>query len=485
VGASDTIVAVQRGASAAGRSQAPSSVVAIPRALLAVLVLVGVSVGFLVASGPELSLEQLLVVLAFGGGVGLAVLVAQRFWWFILVVFAIRSSLDALKPSSGGAGIEAGTVVGVAFLAGAAAWLFVQWRTGELAPVSGSSKALLALATAFVVAAFGAEKPFQSMQQASKYVAIAIMFVVLEQIFRRDPQRVRPALVAVFVSLGIPAVVALSQVPGAHPTTGPGGVDVGRIQGTFVHPNVLAAYLVVVMLCAVALVPYLPRWRLGLVAVLVVASPLLLLTYARGAWIGLYLGVMFIGFAHSRALLVGLFVATALVVLLVPSVTARLSDLTFATPKAKGQVDANSAEWRVNYWIEVLPFFKESPLTGIGPDMIKVESGTGAPAHNAYIDVIVETGLFGTITLALALVTIGRAVLRAGRLFGSGLPRGLAVAAAAIGLALVFQFSSESLITQPAVLWYAVLPFAWVVAAPDARVETDPAKARSPVRLAS
>jgi hypothetical protein len=65
-------------------------------------------------------------------------------------------------------------------------------------------------------------------------------------------------------------------------------------------------------------------------------------------------------------------------------------------------------------------------------------------------------GMIGTLWVALR---------RAGRRLTHGPPRGVAVAAAAIGLALIFQFFSESLLTQPAILWYAVAPMAWAISA--------------------
>jgi len=217
-------------------------------------------------------------------------------------------------------------------------------------------------------------------------------------------------------------------------------------------------------LLAVALIPYLPRWRLVFSLVAVAAVPLLVLTYARGAWIGLYLGFVLIGLAQSRTLLVVLFMTTIVITLAVPSVTARLSDLNIAQPKKHQQVDANSAEWRVNYWQEVLPLFKDSPVTGIGVDMIPHTTPEAAPAHNAFIDVIVETGILGIAALLVLIVTVWIGLRRAVRRLSSGLARGLTVAAAAICLATILQFFSESLLTQAAIRLYAVAPLAWVMA---------------------
>jgi O-antigen ligase len=162
-------------------------------------------------------------------------------------------------------------------------------------------------------------------------------------------------------------------------------------------------------------------------------------------------------------------------------VTSRLSDLDIVQPKKHQQVDANSAEWRVDYWQRVLPLFNDSPVTGIGVDMIPHETPEAAPAHSAFIDVIVETGILGIAALLAVIVTIWIGLRRAGRRLTEGPGRGIVVGAAAICLATLFQFFSESLVTQPAILWYAVAPLAWAIAvggrAEGGELEVDPAEA--------
>jgi O-antigen ligase len=433
--------------------------------LLVLIAIVTIAIGLAVTLVPDLATGDLLLLIGAVGGVGLAVVAFNRFWWLLLVLFVARASLDVLKPAGGGAGLEAGTIVGIVFLVSAAAWLVVQWRSEKLVPVSGAGLSLLGLAGAYLLSVPGAAVRFTSVQGAMKFVAVAVMFVVLEQIFMRDPEKIRSALAATFLSLVIPAVVALVEVPGAEVATGPGEIGVARVDGTFVHPNMFAAYLVVIALLAVALLPHLPEWRLGLMAVVAASVPLLILTYARGAWIGLYVGLFFIGLAQSRALLLVLFVSTIAVVLLVPSVMSRLSDLDVSREREPAEVDANSAEWRIDYWAEVLPLVRDNPVTGIGAEMIRESTPEEAPAHSAFVDVIVETGILGITMLLLAIGVLGASLVRAGRRLVAGLPRGMAVASVAIALALLLQLFSESLLTQPAVLWYAALPLAWTISA--------------------
>jgi O-antigen ligase len=322
---------------------------------------------------------------------------------------------------------------------------------------------MLGLAAAFVLSTPGAQAPFDSVQTAMKFVAVAVMFVVLEQVFSRNPERIVSLLVATFASLIVPAIVGLTQIGRADAGTVPGAIEIGRIESTFVHPNMFAAYLVIVGLLAVSLIPHLPRWRPALVVVVVVVMPLLILTYARGAWIGCYIGLVFIGLAQSRMLLIGVFVLTIVVALAVPSVTDRLSDLDFSESKRPEQIDANSAEWRVDYWQKVLPLAGGSPVTGIGAGMIPSETAEAAPAHSAFVDVIVETGALGVVALLWVIVALWSGLVRAGRRLTDGPPRGITIGAAAIGLAILAQLVSESLLTQPAILWYALGPIVWAI----------------------
>jgi O-antigen ligase len=106
--------------------------------------------------------------------------------------------------------------------------------------------------------------------------------------------------------------------------------------------------------------------------------------------------------------------------------------------------------------------------------MIPSETPEAAPAHSAFVDVIVETGLLGVAALVWVVAALWAGLVRAGRRLRSGPARGLAVAAAAIGLGILAQLLSESLITQPAILWYALGPIVWSITAGRRLVAQEP-----------
>ena len=108
-GTMKTVVDTVRSPQNAGDGARPRR---IPGALLALLSLVVLAIGFAVGSEPQLSSTQLLLGAGAVFGVVFALIAVNRFWWLIVLLFAVRSSLDALKPSGSSGGLEAGTIVG-------------------------------------------------------------------------------------------------------------------------------------------------------------------------------------------------------------------------------------------------------------------------------------------------------------------------------------------------------------------------------------
>ena len=259
-----------------------------------------------------------------------------------------------------------------------------------------------------------------------------------------------------------------------------------RVQGTFVHPNPFATFLVILAVIALAVLPHLEGgWRqLSALVVFGAASGVTVLTYARGAWIALVLGVIVIGICQDRRLLVGLVLGIAVVVVAVPSVTSRLSDLN--KTRVEGRGDPNSLAWRVSYWERLVPLTARNPVTGIGLEQVLATQPEKLQPHNVFVQTLVETGLLGFVCLGGLCIAMARDLRRAIRSAPGGLSRGVAVGAAAAALGLFFQLGSENLLTQAAIHWYLAVPLAWAfvatssggrVAHPEGAPPLDPLKA--------
>ncbi|MPY92473.1 MAG: hypothetical protein GEV08_05210 [Acidimicrobiia bacterium] len=418
------------------------------------------------------------LVLVSGACTGLvvAVVAATRFWAVVVALFVVRASLDALKLGSFGNTTNAfdpSVVVGLAFLLSGSLWLFAQWRAGPWHRPSRTTMWFAALAAAGVFSAAGSENPVQSGQVGLKICAGALMFAVLEQAYRHRPDRVRHVLAAGAASLVVPALVAIGQSQSSEVEQ---YIEVSRIRGTFVHANPFATFLVILAVVAVAVRPHLRGGaRLAATAVMATSSTLVLFTYARGAWVALILGLVVIGFKQDRRILVGLASLVIVVVIAVPSVTARLSDL--SAERVEGRGDPNSLAWRFGYWGRLLPEVAESPVTGIGLEQVLAHSEEGLQPHNVFVQTVVETGLLGLTCLVGLCVSMATELRRAMRRASPGLHRGVAIGAAAAAVGLFAQLLSENLLTQAAIHWYLAAPVAFAVALYGSPARDDGAEA--------
>ncbi len=171
--------------------------------------------------------------------------------------------------------------------------------------------------------------------------------------------------------------------------------------------------------------------------------------------------------AQSRVLIAALLVAIVVVMLAVPSVSTRLADLAgsrSSTTTTVTKVEPNSFSWRILYWQKVFPLLGQNPITGIGPDMVQRSTPEGAPPHNSFLQSLVEGGILGFLLFLLFIFALWRDLIEGGRRLTRGLPRGVAVAAAASALSVLLQLFSENILTNTAIPWYLIVCVAWVVA---------------------
>ena len=417
-------------------------------------------------------------ILAFTFACALAVLAVLRFWWFLLVLLVARAALDGIHSSANQAGqVDPSTIVGALFIVVGVTWLFVQWRSGLWTPISRTAKFLALFALMLMISTVGASNIKDSFVASSRVVSVMIFLVVFEQIFSRYPERINAALAAMFASLLIPVVVGVWQIFHKTQATGTNGENLSRIHGTFVHPNVFAVYLVVLVLLAVGLYPHVSlSWRRAIILVAVVSGPLIVLTYARGAWVGLCIGLFFLGFTQSPRLVVTLLIGIIVVVVAVPSVASRLSDLDRGKSKPIGtrgasvssrvtaKVEPDSLTWRVDYWGRVIPLLGENPVTGIGFEMVRETTPEHEPPHDVFIQTLVEGGIAAFVAFLALLTVLALDLRNAWRRARRGFQFGMTVATIAAALGLLVELLTENLLAEVALLWYFLVPVAWVLA---------------------
>jgi len=180
----------------------------------------------------------------------------------------------------------------------------------------------------------------------------------------------------------------------------------GRLSGTFTHANILAFYIVFVIaitfyvLKTGILALKLPG-RISLCVYIGVLLTVLVVTQTRSAWIACGLFFLIYGLLKDRKLLLMCLLA-GVIMTAVPQVQTRLKDLTEGTGVTRSE-KLNSMAWRIKLWEYAVPSIKKRILVGHGlesfhilsKDFFPLEKVTGAAAHNVYVQLVFELGLFG------------------------------------------------------------------------------------------
>jgi O-antigen ligase len=181
-----------------------------------------------------------------------------------------------------------------------------------------------------------------------------------------------------------------------------------RVIGTFTHPNILAFYLVLGLTVCFYIFkdsefkmtrPVSAGLKLLMLNMLV----LLIGTKTRNAWIACFLGFLIYGFLKDKKLMVGLILLVPLS-LAIPTVHQRVE--TIIHSDSSDYEGLNSFEWRVQMWQSSLSLIAKRPLQGYGltsfKPMSEEFSNVGkSGAHNVYLELFFETGLFGFISFLL------------------------------------------------------------------------------------
>jgi putative inorganic carbon (hco3(-)) transporter len=247
-----------------------------------------------------------------------------------------------------------------------------------------------------------------------------------------------------------------------------------RLQGVFGHPNILAFFVVVVSsyLVSVLVSPDAAtrQERRAIAVVLLGLAACLILTGTRSAWAGYaVVGLCFVALWRPRYLLFA--AVLPFVFLEVPGVWDRVAeifrpvdyDLSYVVALADGNIRGdgtdilNSYVWRQFLWQEAWGWIVASPLFGHGAasfvyysnDFFPLAHDTAPGAHNDYVRLLFEAGIFGFAAYVWLLVVVAtRAVL------GLRVNRPLAASIVALLLAYAVVSYSDNMLNYLTVNWY-------------------------------
>lgn len=180
-------------------------------------------------------------------------------------------------------------------------------------------------------------------------------------------------------------------------------LGLNRINGTFIHPNVFAEYLVIIFFSALYLLVTSvkekeAKLKIVLYIILAVTGVEFLLTYTRGAWIAFTIAFAIYVFFKTSLIqkLKYVVVAILLMLALLPFAQKRFADINDTK-----YYQLSSWQWRLQQWGETIAEFKNHPVIGHGMGMH--EKYFKIMAHNDYLRVAFETGVPG-ITLYVLLI---------------------------------------------------------------------------------
>ena len=185
-----------------------------------------------------------------------------------------------------------------------------------------------------------------------------------------------------------------------------------RAYSTFANPNVLAEYFLLILPLAAALVFTAKTWKgrifwLGCGGVTMLC---LLLTYSRGAYLGILFAIaIFFVMLDRRFILVGI-VALAVAPIVMPaSIMERFLSI--------GNMADTSSSYRWNIYMGALAMLKDYWFSGVGPGMnafnevypVYAYSATTAQhAHNLFLQMTSDTGIFGLLAFCLTVFSFYR-----------------------------------------------------------------------------
>jgi putative inorganic carbon (HCO3(-)) transporter len=418
--------------------------------------------GVALGSGHGRFVSGAMLPLAAIGAAVFAWLVFARFELFVLTILAIRAALDAFGGLGGGLG--AAGAVSVIFLCVGTIWLFAE-PIARRVPVPSFVWPVTAFVGAGALSILVAKNQVGAIEDVIRFATLVLIVLVLNQLLT-TPRALKHLLVAVYLSLAIPALVGAYQVAtksGFHVSA-----EFSRVRGTFDHPNPFSIYLTMLIVMGVALLLKVERRsvKLLLLGAIGLCGVFLLLTYTRSAWIATVAGLLVVAFFEGKRLLPFMGFAVVLVVMLVPSVAMRFSDL--STETTQSGAAGNSLVWRFEYWQQALQL-SENPIVGAGLRTVQASTDVSKEPHNDFIRVYVETGLIGLSAYLWFLFSLARSARRSIRNTRSPLEHSVAVGFAGCLAAFLLLSLVSNVISQLVILWY-FLAFA-VAAAAGPRLE--------------
>ncbi len=298
--------------------------------------------------------------------------------------------------------------------------------------------------------------PLATVQEALRIFDLLVVgFIAYAAVERYRDYRL--LLMAIFASSVLPILFGLAQFLLGIGLTDE-NVSAIRIFGTFSHPNVFSLYLfTVAAIASIYTIVYARKdnARLLMGGYLAIVLLTLLLTYARIAWIALFIFALLVAVWRYRFLLVPLILFPVVLATFVPAVNERLSEAFHPTPDS-------SIVWRQNLWHDMIlkTAFEDRKFLGSGLDTFRLSAEQlrgdrfgSNESHNDFVKFYVDGGAVGLVVLVLYLITFTFPILKVRRLTPSHSLKNMATLLALLVLTLTIASLSDNVFKNTPVQW--------------------------------
>jgi len=388
------------------------------------------------------------------------------------------------------AGLPLVTRAGLSLLILACGLLWLVWalRTPP-GPIGRINAWLLAVLAVAVLATGFSPVPLAAFKGLLKLVSYLGVYALMRELLVQAPAWWDRLVAALLAGELITSVIGIRQLFGDSSAlarwSDSNSVAEGtvRIYSTLENPNLLAGFLLPVLpLAVVALLRWRSRLqRLFALTALLLGLVALVLTYSRGAWMGMVASLAVVGLLlalrHTRhwppfwrralplALLLGGAVVLAVLVLQVEPLRVRVLSL------LAGREDSSN-NFRMNVWTSVLQMIQERPWLGIGPGntafnliypLYQQPKFNALSAYSIPLELAVEAGIPGLLAGLGLVFTAIRTGLAQRRAEGSLVLPSLAAVAVFVGLGV--QGLTDTIFFRPEVQLQAFFCLATLAAA--------------------
>jgi putative inorganic carbon (HCO3(-)) transporter len=367
-------------------------------------------------------------------------------------------------------------------------WLLWALRTkpGPIGAINGWLLAVLAVA---VVATGFSPVPVAAFKGLMKLVSYLGVYALMRQLLASAPlwwDRITAALLAGSLLTSVIGIRQLYGDAGGALARWSDANSVARgtvrIYSTLDNPNLLGGYLLPILPLAVVALMRWPGWprRLFALAALALGILTLVLTYSRGAWMGmvasLALLALLLTLRHTqtwppllRRLLPIVLLGGGALVLVV--LITQVEPLRVRVMSLVAGREDSSNNFRMNVWTSALQMIRDRPWIGIGPGntafnliypLYQQPKFNALSAYSIPLEWLVEAGLPGLIAGAGLFLTAMGTGLRQWKATGVLALPSLAAVAAFVGLAI--QGLTDTIFFRPEVQLIALFSLATLAA---------------------